>query len=520
MNKITPRIHLTPKDRQILILPATAVAVLFNLFNLLQATNSSFLSEQSNNITLVGALSIGYIALLFFLVLPALENYAWLNWIIVIINGLTVGALYAVPYQQSFLPDVLSTIVIVVTAILAGRVPTYIYICLNLVVRIALLEKAPVFTRQYLVELMSLPLIGVVITETIALLQNAIQTHVKRLETLNKVARNLSTSLETPQVLSLLSSAIQNSFRADTYYMGILRGDKLRLELFYDDGEFFPKQDICLENTLAGWAIKNRQPLLIRNFDREASRLGIESVIVGKPKGSSSWMGAPILSGGDLLGLVAVACYKKKAFNQADLELLQNIAQQAGLAIDNTYHHAEVEYQSHVDSLTGVYNHGYFLQLLKEEAEKAVTEHNQLSLIMLDIDHFKHYNDQYGHLAGDEILSLLTRNIRSIIHSTDIVGRWGGEEFAIVLPNTTSQQATQVAERIRKSMNTFIISRNHTGQIPSPTVSQGIAVFPDEMDEMYALIDLADKRLFAAKDRGRNQIESAPEELIPVSILG
>ena len=176
--------------------------------------------------------------------------------------------------------------------------------------------------------------------------------------------------------------------------------------------------------------------------------------------------------------MVAVASYKQNAFNQADLELLENIAQQAALALDNTYHHAEVEEKSRTDSLTGVYNHGYFLKILEGEAEKTQREKNQLSLIMLDIDHFKQYNDSYGHLAGDEILSLLTRNIQRHIHHTDSVGRWGGEEFVILLPKTTGEQAALVAERIRQSMNTYIISQRDQQSIPSPTVKSGDCSIP------------------------------------------
>jgi len=229
-------------------------------------------------------------------------------------------------------------------------------------------------------------------------------------------------------------------------------------------------------------------------------------VIVGKPKTSLSWMGMP-MKGDFTNGIIAIASYRPNAFGRSDMELLSNMAQRAALALDNTYRHALVEEQAHVDSLTGVYNHGHFLKILKEQAEVSRKANTPLSLIMLDIDYFKHYNDKYGHLAGDEILTRLCETIRRHIKRTDAVGRWGGEEFVISLPNTSGVLALQVANRIRETMANMTLMNHQQENIPVPTVSQGIAEFPMECDEIFKLIDLADKRLYIAKERGRNQVE-------------
>ncbi len=216
------------------------------------------------------------------------------------------------------------------------------------------------------------------------------------------------------------------------------------------------------------------------------------------------------MRGQSVNGVIAIGSYSPNAFDQADLELLTALSQHAAEAIDNTYHHAQVEFQSHLDSLTHVYNHGYFLRILEGHINKAKLECEPLSVIMLDIDYFKRYNDTYGHLSGDEILRNLCNIIKSHLKRTDAVGRWGGEEFAISLPTANGKQAQQVAERIRTSM--LMLSMREYGQTntPMPTVSQGIAVYPLEADEVMKLIDLADKRLYIAKERGRNQVE--PDE--------
>jgi diguanylate cyclase (GGDEF)-like protein len=147
---------------------------------------------------------------------------------------------------------------------------------------------------------------------------------------------------------------------------------------------------------------------------------------------------------------------------------------------------------------------------LREQA-KACEEQNQpLSLIMLDVDHFKQYNDIFGHLIGDEVLISMCDVIRQHIKNTDAVGRWGGEEFCISLPNANREQALHVARRIRESMALLKVRNTERIDIPVPTISQGIAIFPAETDDTTKLIDLADKRLYIAKKRGRDQIESAP----------
>jgi diguanylate cyclase (GGDEF)-like protein len=217
-------------------------------------------------------------------------------------------------------------------------------------------------------------------------------------------------------------------------------------------------------------------------------------------------MGVPLIAA-NVRGVIALGSYQPNAFDSADMELLSSLAQHITLALDNTVRHAQVEEQARLDSLTGIYNHGHFLKKLAEQAEAAFITKTPLSLIMLDIDFFKQYNDTYGHLVGDRILKTLCTAIKHHIKQSDAVGRWGGEEFVISLPGATGEQALQIAERIGQTMAALKIEDREQRMIPVPTVSQGIAIFPMEADEIYRLIDLADRRLYIAKERGRNQIE-------------
>lgn len=217
-------------------------------------------------------------------------------------------------------------------------------------------------------------------------------------------------------------------------------------------------------------------------------------------------MGVP-LQAANVTGVLSLGSYRPNAFDSGDMELLSNLAQHITLALDNTIRHAQLEEQTRLDSLTDVYNHGYFLKKLTEQAQDVAARNTVLSVIMLDIDYFKQYNDTYGHLVGDKVLKTLCTAIKHHIKQTDAVGRWGGEEFVIALPGATGPEALKVAERIGQTMALLRVEDRQQRTIPVPTVSQGIAEFPSEADEIYRLIDLADRRLYVAKQRGRNQIE-------------
>ncbi len=211
--------------------------------------------------------------------------------------------------------------------------------------------------------------------------------------------------------------------------------------------------------------------------------------------------------------MLALASYTPNAFDEDDAAILSNVAGQAALAIDNARHHAEVEEQARRDSLTGAYNHGYLLRRLEEEVELARPNQTPVSLIMMDIDYFKQYNDTYGHVVGDEVLCLLVQAIQLHIKKTDVVGRWGGEEFAVALPGTSSRQALMVAERIRGTLASMALSDRDGNPIPKPTVSQGIATFPQDVNSAPELVDVADQALYVAKQRGRDQIMVAVKPL-------
>lgn len=423
-----------------------------------------------------------------------------------ITSGIGIGILpYLLPAHLNEVFHILSGLSVLGVAIASGRGSAHTNLAIILIVSLGRYISSFRQSADVLRHLAPF-VIYIVLVEAVSRIQETAKLHMHRLETINKVSRQIMMSLDTEQTISILNATIQNALEADSYYIGIVKDGEVHLDLFYDDGEYFNGKRIPMEGTLTGWVIKNQKPLFLPDLRQELNLEGVRNYIIGREKSSLSWMGVPIHSA-NVSGVIVLASYRPNAFDKADMELLTNLTQQVTLALDNTIRHAQVEEQARLDSLTGVYNHAYFLEKFTKAAEDAKQTNGVISLIMLDIDFFKQYNDTHGHLVGDLILNTLCTSIKQHIKKEDAVGRWGGEEFIIYLAGATGEQATHVAERINATLSGLHMEDREGRIIPVPTVSQGIAVFPEEADEIYKLIDLADRRLYVAKGRGRNQIE-------------
>ena len=186
-------------------------------------------------------------------------------------------------------------------------------------------------------------------------------------------------------------------------------------------------------------------------------------------------------------------------FNPDDQRLLEALAQQAAMAVE----HARLYELAITDGLTRLFIHRYFQARLEEEIMRAKRYHTTVSLVLFDIDHFKKFNDTYGHQQGDIVLVEVAKLIKQTIRDTvDIPARYGGEEFTIILPETDAKGAQLVAERLRKTIETFPFP-GQDKQL-NVTISLGIATFPDHASSRGVLIKKADIALYACKEAGRN----------------
>jgi len=186
--------------------------------------------------------------------------------------------------------------------------------------------------------------------------------------------------------------------------------------------------------------------------------------------------------------------------------------------ISNLQHSLEaIRAESLTDPLTSLGNRKYFDRSIEMAVQSALANGEPLSLLMFDIDHFKSFNDSYGHLTGDQVLRLVGQSLRQTIKGQDITARYGGEEFAVVLPNTALRQALTVADHIRRAVMSKELKKKSTGEILGRvTISVGVSMLKPS-DDTDSLIERADACLYAAKRNGRNRVicEADPEYVAP-----
>jgi diguanylate cyclase (GGDEF)-like protein len=217
-----------------------------------------------------------------------------------------------------------------------------------------------------------------------------------------------------------------------------------------------------------------------------------------------SWCALPLLSGDEVLGFIEVGRLQVDPFTPNEMFLLQVFAHQVGAALQNATLHGIEQQLATTDHLTGLYNRRGFLDLARHELERCWRFHRPLCVLMADIDHFKQVNDTHGHIAGDAVLTQLAQTMLSALREVDVVCRYGGEEFCIILPESDPHGAYQVAERLRQSVqNTIYIYRDIRISI---TISIGMSTLLGLNQTIDDLIEQADSALMVSKQAGRNRV--------------
>ena len=329
----------------------------------------------------------------------------------------------------------------------------------------------------------------------------SVEERLKRYALLKEVIDSFSTQLLLDDITKLIMSKTAKTLaKPGRILLFLVDTEKQELMLSASQGS---KRVAAKKGDLFDrWVLKNRKSLIIEDIVTDF-RFSTDSHGELK-KIFRSLIATPLVSGDKIIGILRMDSPREFLYSQDDLRLLGIIADLGAVSIENAFLYARTQELAIRDSLTGLAVRRYFLERLQEEVTRTAMKKAQMSLLMLDIDHFKAYNDQFGHAAGDIILKHLARTLNAMIKEGDIVARYGGEEIVIMLCGRAKIDGIGEAEAIRKAVKESPVTlRRHTADV---TVSIGVAGYPEDASSAEGLIRIADERLYKAKAEGRDRV--------------
>ncbi len=330
----------------------------------------------------------------------------------------------------------------------------------------------------------------------------SIQEHQERVESFNSLSSLLIGSLNPQSLMQNVLDKIIELTRAQagTIYLREVDSDDEVLVPFVAYGvDIAAMEYLHFGQGLPGEAARRKQSILVRDIPDDCRlniNLGIADVM---PREVAI---LPIIYRDSVLGVMMLA--SMAPFRTNELSLLESMINQIAIVLENALAHEKVAQLSITDTLTGVYNRRYLAQRLEEEFRISHRHHSPLSTLIVDIDHFKKINDEFGHQIGDEALIRVAKSLKEHIRDSDLLARFGGEEFVLILPHTPQKDAMIVAEKLRKTIASLVIESMGDHKI---TISIGVATMPDlNIENSDELLGAADRALYLAKEQGRNRV--------------
>lgn len=328
-----------------------------------------------------------------------------------------------------------------------------------------------------------------------------------RAEALREIGRALSAELDFDRFLTVTREQVARLVEHESSWLAIWdeHNDTLDIRFYMADGERLPEMEVRLPRGKGlGWAlIDERRTLNAPDYVAECERRGLRPTGRGdEPRLTTNpWLGVPLVIGGRLVGAMALQRLDTP-FGAEEVANLEALAGQIAAALENARRYAEVQRLASADPLTGLANHRASHERLEAELRQAAREQRPLAVIMADLDNFKCFNDTYGHPVGDRVLRLVAEALRSESRSTDIVGRYGGDEFLIVLPGGDEAAANAYIERVRARVDAL------DPQLAVPcavalALTAGVAIYPHDARAAHDLITHADQALYARKQGAR-----------------
>jgi len=323
----------------------------------------------------------------------------------------------------------------------------------------------------------------------------------------SKLLEKLDLKSDSTELIDSIRSICRTFFKYDKLTIVFLNEDKVSAKVVSMDGfdeDVNENENFDIQNSLHGLSLVENKTISSNDwFDKfpEMNRFFTED---RENHSFKSVLSVPLRSNGKAFGAVTLERQKPKLFSERDIEFIESLCGtlSAGLNWKNEYN--QIHLSAMNDGLTGLLNHKAFLNRFKEELSRSNRFNQDLGLIVLDLDKFKSINDTYGHLYGDFVLQEVSKIISSNVRTIDVVGRYGGEEFSVLLVNTNIEECRPMAQRMvdKIAQNTFL----KDGIASNITISAGMAGFPSHSDQIKGLIELADKAMYTTKANGGNGV--------------
>ncbi len=323
-----------------------------------------------------------------------------------------------------------------------------------------------------------------------------------RLAALHQAGMAVSAHLDAQRVMETVVHELAISLGYTFVGIYLRAGDALCLRA--QSGFATPLERIADDEGVIGRVCRTGRGALVTDVRVDLDYLGGDERV-------RSEVCVPILHDGEVIGVVNVESSDR--LDRDDLEVLELFAQQISAALANARTHAAMTEAARRDDMTGVLNHGAVFVALGQSIAAARAARCSLALLYLDVDGFKRLNDRYGHAFGDDMLRACVREIEAVLPPTALLGRYGGDEFVVILPDTDCEQGVSAAEAIRARFTACCFPETVSGEPDYLTVSIGVACMPEHATTIAALLAMADQALYAAKGRGRDQVCAAPHSI-------
>jgi diguanylate cyclase (GGDEF)-like protein len=313
------------------------------------------------------------------------------------------------------------------------------------------------------------------------------------------LTKMMNSTMEIEKIIAYIIKFIVESFKVKNCSVIILEGNYIKNKFYYQKGEELKNiEDIIIPET-----INTKNLIKIADIDTDFRF----SKIVNKSN-FKSILSFPLKIKNDPIGVLNLYLDSLNALNEEKQEFISVVADQLAMAAYNAREFQEAKETGIVDELTNLYNRRYFVDLLKEDLIRDIESKEPLSIVMLDIDDFKHYNDTNGHVKGDNLLKDIGEILKNEVRRVDIVGRYGGEEFIIIFPEMNNDIALSVVERIRKKVEDTEFFGRENQPNRKVTISAGLVTCMDKSILYEELIEFVDKALYKSKVNGKNMITS------------